>query len=88
MWIQAESPIQTVLTISFGAEPTTVTLQPDTPVTFEVPVSGVVGRYGETVCLMRAQSSEGFVQHLRDPASNDYRNLGALVRMRPIYNAR
>jgi hypothetical protein len=81
--VEAESPIATTLTLSMGADAMAVPLQPGRPVAFDLPAGAPVpGRYGDSVYLMRAQSSDGFVPHLTDPASNDYRNLGALIRFR------
>ncbi len=81
--VEAESPIATVLTVSMGAEEVRATLQPRTPVTFQVPVGDVVhGRDGHAY-LLSAQSSEGFVPHVVDRVSPDYRNLGAQLRFRP-----
>jgi len=34
--------------------------------------------------LLSARSTEGFTEHLRDPESKDYRNLGVLMRFTAI----
>ena len=34
--------------------------------------------------LLTVRSSDGFIPHMMDPQSNDYRNLGAMLRFRPI----
>jgi hypothetical protein len=81
--VEAESPIPTVLTVRVGAKPVSVTIVPGKPVTFDVPASGVRGRSGYAY-LMSTRSTEGFVPHLRDPHSADYRNLGAQLRFRPV----
>jgi hypothetical protein len=82
--VEAESPIATVLTVSMGAEEVRATLRPRTPVTLQVPAGeGVHGRDGHAY-LLSAQSSEGFVPHLVDRVSPDYRNLGAQLRFRPV----
>ncbi len=81
--VEAESPIATVLTVSIGAAEVRAVLQPRKPVTFEVPAGGGVhGRDGHAY-LLSAQSSEGFVPHVFDRLSPDYRNLGAQLRFRP-----
>lgn len=81
--VEAESPIATVLTVSMGAEEVRATLQPRKGVTFQVPAGeGVHGRDGHAY-LLSAQSSEGFVPHVVDRMSPDYRNLGAQLRFRP-----
>jgi hypothetical protein len=77
----ARSPIPTTLTISAGAGRTVVPLVPDKEVSFELPASGVRG-YESYECLLSAQSSDGFIPHLNDPASSDGRNLGVLLNFR------
>ncbi len=82
--VEAESPIATELTVSMGAGEVRTSLQPRKPVTFEVPAGGGVhGRDGHAY-LLQAQSSQGFVPHVFDRVSPDYRNLGAQLRFRPI----
>jgi hypothetical protein len=76
--VTAESPIRTTLTISAGAGRSTIPILPGKPVTFQVPWSGVRGNQSYE-CLMSAQSSDGFIPHLRDPESKDGRNLGVLL---------
>jgi hypothetical protein len=34
--------------------------------------------------LLTARSSEGFIPHLQDPNSPDFRNLGALMRFHAV----
>jgi hypothetical protein len=77
----AVSPIRTTLTISAGAAVSTIALVPDKTVNFDLPVSGVRG-FNSYECLLSAQSSEGFIPHLRDPGSTDVRNLGVLLNFR------
>jgi hypothetical protein len=61
----------------------TVPLTPGKVVTFDVPAAGV--HYVQSYAyLMSTRSTEGFVPHLFDPASRDYRNLGALMRFQAI----
>ena len=82
--VEAESPIRTVLTVSLGADEISVNLVPGSVSTFDVPApAGVPGQFGYAY-LMTARSSEGFVPHLTDPRSPDYRNLGAQMRFRPV----
>ncbi len=57
--VTAFSPIQTVFTMSFGAESVTRALEPRQPVTFEVPARGVRG-LNSYAYLMTALSSDGF----------------------------
>jgi hypothetical protein len=71
----ATSPIRTVLTISAGAGTSTITVEPDKPIDFSIPVSGVRGLESYAY-LLSAQSSDGFIPRLRDPNSTDPRNLG------------
>jgi hypothetical protein len=81
--VSAESPISTRLSVSAGARTVTVQLTPGKVETFDVPTSGVhyVRSYAY---LMSVRSTEGFVPHVFDPASKDYRNLGALMRFQAI----
>jgi hypothetical protein len=81
--VEAESPIRTILTVRLGGRPVTVPIIPGQVFTFDVPASGVRGRAGYAY-LLTTRSTEGFVPHLRDPQSGDYRNLGAQLRFRPI----
>lgn len=81
--VEAASPIRTVLTVSFGATPVTVTLEPQKTSTFTVRASGVRG-WKDYNYLLTARSTEGFIPHLVDPTSTDYRNLGAQLRFRPV----
>jgi hypothetical protein len=81
--VEAESPIRTVLTISIGGKAVTVTIAPGKPSTFQLPASGVRG-LRSCAYLLSAQVSRGFVPHLVDSASRDYRNLGAQVRFQAV----
>ncbi len=83
MAFEAESPIRSVLTLSLGAEPVTVVIEPGKVFLFEVKASGVHG-LGDYNYLMTARSTEGFVPHLLEPKNMDYRNLGVQVRFRPM----
>jgi hypothetical protein len=77
----AVSPIRTILTISAGAGTSTIALVQGKSVAFELPVSGVRG-FNSYEYLLSVQSSEGFIPHLRDPVSVDFRNLGVLLNFR------
>jgi hypothetical protein len=81
--VEAESPIRTVLTVSMGAGPTSIGLEPGKIVHVEVPADGARGLQSYAY-LLTAQSSEGFVPHVLDPMSQDYRNLGAQVRFKAV----
>lgn len=83
MQFEAESPVPTIITISLGSTPVRVALQPRKIAYFNVPASGRRG-FGDFNYLMVAQSTEGFVPHLLEPANLDYRNLGAQLRFRPV----
>jgi hypothetical protein len=84
LFIEAESPIRTTLTVSLGADEVRTVIEPKKLTTFVVPAgSPVPGRYGDSVYLMTTHSSDGFVPHLVD-GSADYRNLGALLRFRAV----
>jgi hypothetical protein len=85
--ISAESPIDTVLTVSMGAGNVREPLTPGKTVTFSVPAAGV--RYVQSYAyLMSVRSSEGFIPHLQDPESKDFRNLGALLRFQAVTKPR
>ena len=79
----AESPVHTVFTVSAGSRASTVEILPERPVTFDLAVSGVYGLNSHAY-LLSVRSSEGFVPHLRDPVSDDFRNLGVLMRFRAV----
>jgi hypothetical protein len=79
--ITASSPIRTTLTISAGAATSVIPILPGKPVSFQVPASGVRGQESYE-CLMSAQSSDGFVPHLRNPSEADGRNLGVILNFR------
>jgi hypothetical protein len=78
-----ESRVPTVFVVSAGAQQVRVPLLPDKPVTFDVPASGVRDATSYAY-LLSARSTEGFTEHLRNPDSKDYRNLGVLMRFTAI----
>ena len=77
--VTATSPIKTVFTVSCGGPRVTLGLEPDKATTFDLPADGVRGLQSYSY-LLSASSSEGFVPHLRDPNSNDGRNLGVMIK--------
>jgi hypothetical protein len=77
--VTAESPIRTFLTLSCDGPRVTVPLVPGKPVSFDLLTEGTRGLRSYAY-LLSAQSSEGFVPHLLEPTSRDFRNLGALIR--------
>jgi hypothetical protein len=79
----AQSRIPTTFTVSMGAAASTVQLQPGKPVTFDVAAAGVRDLRSYAY-LLSARSSGGFIPHLQDPATDDRRNLGVLIRFTPI----
>jgi hypothetical protein len=78
-----ESPVPTVFSVSAGGSQVRVPLVPDKPVTVDVPASGVRD-FRSYAYLLSARSTEGFTEHLRNPESKDYRNLGVLMRFTAI----
>jgi hypothetical protein len=76
--VTVQSPIRTVFTVSAGAGTSAVRLEPGKPATLDVKTSSVRGLQSWAF-LLEVQSSEGFTPHLQDPASRDFRNLGALM---------
>ena len=81
--VDAQSPIRTVLTVSLGAAAVSVRLEPGKRSTFDVPAAGVRGLQSYAY-LLTVRSSEGFVPHVMDPTSQDYRNLGAQMRFNAV----
>ena len=78
-----ESRVPTVFIVSAGAAQVTVPLTPDKAVTFDLPTSGVRD-FTSYAYLLSARSTEGFTEHLRNPESTDYRNLGVLMRFTAV----
>lgn len=81
--VTAESPIDTVLTVEMGGPSVDVPLAPGQPATFTVSARGVRALQSYAY-LLRTRSSEGFIPHLQDASSSDFRNLGALIRFRAV----
>lgn len=76
--VVAESRVPTTFIMSMGGSETRIRLEPNRPVAFDVPASGVRD-LRSFAYLLSAQSTEGFTPHLLDPSTDDRRNLG--VRM-------
>ena len=81
--VTAQSPVPTIFIVSAGGRQVTVPLEPRKPVTFDLPASGVRDLRSYAY-LLTARSTEGFSEHLRDPGSNDDRNLGVLMQFKAI----
>jgi hypothetical protein len=81
--IEAESPIHTEVTLNAGSESMTRTIEPGKLQTFDLRTSGVRG-FGDYNYLLTIRSTDGFIPHLVDSGNEDYRNLGAQVRFRPV----
>jgi hypothetical protein len=81
--ITAQSPIKTTFIVSMGGQESGVTLEPDRPITFDVPAEGVRDLRSYAY-LLRAQSTEGFTPHLREPGNPDRRNLGVRIQFTAV----
>ena len=79
----ALSPVRTTFIVSMGAGELRVTLEPGRPATLNVPASGVRD-LNSYAYLLRAQSTEGFTPHLRDPDNRDQRNLGVRIQFTAV----
>lgn len=81
--ITARTRIPTTFIVSMGSAESRIQMVPGTPVTFDVPASGVRG-LNSYAYLLSARSTEAFTPHLLDPGSDDYRNLGVLVTFKAV----
>jgi hypothetical protein len=81
--VEAQSAVRTTVTLSMGRSAVIVKIEPGKVSTFEVPASGARGLRSYAY-LLSARSSAGFVPHLDDPASRDYRNLGVQLRFQAV----
>jgi hypothetical protein len=79
----ARSRVPTTFTVSMGSTESRVRLEPNKPVTFDVPASGVRDLRSYAY-LLTARSSDGFTPHLQDPTTDDRRNLGVLIRFTAV----
>ena len=77
------SPVPTTFIASMGAGERSVRLQPNQTATMTLPAAGVRDLRSYAY-LLSARSTEGFVPHLRNPASDDKRNLGVLMQFKAI----
>jgi len=77
------SPVRTVFMVSAGGAESSIALVPGQPATLDVPASGVRDLRSYAY-LLTARSTEGFTEHLRNPASDDKRNLGVLMRFTAV----
>jgi hypothetical protein len=81
--ITAETQISTTFIVSMGGPESRIPLLPGQRATFDVAATGVRG-LNSFVYVLSARSTEAFIPHLIDPDSNDYRNLGVLMRFKAI----
>jgi hypothetical protein len=81
--VTAESPIPTTLTLSMGRGAKVVSLAPGNAVSVDVPAAGTYGLRSYAY-LLSITSSDGFIPHLQNPESRDYRNLGALLNLKAV----
>jgi hypothetical protein len=81
--VTAETRVPTTFIVSMGGAESRVRMLPGQPAAFDVAVSGVRG-LNSYAYLLSARSTEAFVPHLLDPASNDYRNLGVMIRFKAV----
>jgi hypothetical protein len=81
--VTAVSPIRTELRMSMGGSESRVALVPGTPVTFDVPASGVRA-LNSYAYLLSARSSDGFTPSVLDPNAKDDRNLSALITFKAV----
>jgi len=82
--IEAHSPIATTLTIDMGGASVRFAVIPGRTSVAEIPARGAIGPRGDLgsyFYLLTVRSSAGFIPHLREPTSTDYRNLGAQLRL-------
>lgn len=84
--VVAKSPVPTTFSIAMGGEEKSVRLEPRVPVTIDVPASGVRDARSFAY-LLQAHSTEAFIPHLVDPATDDKRNLGVQIRFKAFPKA-
>lgn len=77
------SQVPTTFVASMGAEQRSVRLQPNVPATVLLPASGIRDLRSYAY-LLQARSTEAFTPHLRNPSSDDKRNLGVLIRFTAV----
>jgi hypothetical protein len=81
--VTAETRIPTTFRVSMGGAESRIPMLPGKPVTFDVGAAGVRG-LNSYAYLLSASSSDGFTPHLLDPGSDDYRNLGVMMRFKAV----
>jgi hypothetical protein len=79
----AETHIPTTFIVSMGRSQSRIPMLPGKPVTFDVAASGARG-LNSYAYLLSARSTEAFIPHLLDPGSDDYRNLGVMMRFKAV----
>jgi hypothetical protein len=83
--VSAASPIRSTLTVSAGAGSREALVEPGRPrVEFDVPADGGVRGASGYAYLLTARSTDGFTPRLRDPNSNDTRNLGVQMHLQAV----
>ena len=83
MTITAETHIPTTFIVSMGRAESRIAMVPGKAVTFDVGASGERGLNSHAY-LLSARSTGAFTPHLLDPSSNDYRNLGVMMRFKAV----
>jgi hypothetical protein len=81
--ITAETHIPTTFIVSMGRAESRVAMVPGKAATFDVGASGERG-LNSYAYLLSARSTGAFTPHLLDPSSNDYRNLGVMMRFKAV----
>ena len=81
--ITVRSPIENTATLRVDGALYRIDLEPNSPVTLQAPVDGVVAR-GAQSFVLTVETADGFVPRLRNAASNDGRYLGVLVSLEGI----
>jgi hypothetical protein len=81
--ITAETHIPTTFIVSMGRAESRIPMVPGKAVTFDVGASGERG-LNSYAYLLSARSTGGFTPHLLDPSSDDYRNLGVMMRFKAV----
>lgn len=81
--VTASSPIVNTFTVWSDDGSQTVHLEPNKPVTFDIPITAVRGLNGYAY-LISARATEGFVPRLFDPNARDDRNLGVQMQLKAM----
>src|SRR4029453_1745582 len=83
VWVSATARADIVVRSVDPIDHLVVEPKPGKVSTFEVPASGARGLRSYAY-LLSARSSAGFVPHLHDQTSRDYRNLGVQLRFQAV----